>query len=190
MDVQKVWSDYGDQIKGFLASRVSNLEDAEDLLQEILIKTHKNLSSVKDPKRFGAWLFQLARNTLFDYYRKQVSKVPEKTVHELDLPAEDLPDQTQSVHAELSRCIRPFLSELPEIYRDAIVEADLNGTSQKELAKRWGVSHSAIKSRVQRGRQMLNQLFENCCSFELDAQGNIMDYEKKPDCCQFAENEV
>jgi len=183
MDVQRVWKEYGAQLRNFLASRVSTPEDAEDLLQEILIKTHKKLSSVKEPEKFKAWLFQVARNGLMDYYRKRRSTASEQNLPEHESLAQDSPDQVISVYAELSQCIKPFLGELPEKYRQAIEEVDLNGTSQKELAEGLGLSHSAVKSRVQRGRQLLKDLFETCCSYDLDARGNLMDYKENSDCC-------
>ena len=68
MDVQRVWQEYGTVLKHFLVSRLAVQEDAEDLLQENMIKTHKNLLSIKEPEKFKAWLFQIARNTLIDYY--------------------------------------------------------------------------------------------------------------------------
>jgi RNA polymerase sigma-70 factor (ECF subfamily) len=81
MDIQIVWEKYGDRLRKFLLSRVKNPDDAEDLLQEILIKTHKNISSVKEPKKFQSWLFKVARNTLYDYYRKPQTTLSGHTPH-------------------------------------------------------------------------------------------------------------
>ena len=92
-------------------------------------------------------------------------------------------DSEENIQQELSNCIKPFINSLPKIYRDALKEFDLNGVSQKKLAKKLGISHSAIKSRVQRGRGMLAKLFQSCCEYQLDARGNIMDYKKKSNCC-------
>ncbi|HCH25404.1 MAG TPA: RNA polymerase sigma factor SigZ, partial [Oceanospirillaceae bacterium] len=55
--------------------------------------------------------------------------------------------------------------------------------SQKQLAQELGISYSGLKSRVQRARVDLRQLFESCCSLELDAQGQIMDYDDDKTCC-------
>jgi RNA polymerase sigma-70 factor (ECF subfamily) len=83
----------------------------------------------------------------------------------------------------LSKCIKPFINSLPEIYRDALETVDINGISQKALAKELGISHSAVKSRVQRGREMLAALFQSCCTYDLDSRGNIIDYHANPKCC-------
>ena len=64
--------------------------------------------------------------------------------------------------------------QLPEKYRKAVEATDLKGASQKAHAEELGLPTSTVKSRVQRGRKMLGNLFHECCSYELDARGNIM----------------
>lgn len=73
--------------------------------------------------------------------------------------------------------------QLPEKYRKAVEATDLKGASQKAHAEELGLPTSTVKSRVQRGRKMLGNLFHECCSYELDARGNIMDYTAGSDCC-------
>ncbi len=181
LDIQQVWRDYGDRLRRFLVSKVASPDDAEDLLQEVLIKTHRHLPTLNDPKKFQAWLFQIARNTLTDYYRKRHAPVSDQSLPE---PAalENM-ENSGRVRQELSRCLQPFLKQLPKNYRAVVEAVDLKGQSQKALAEEWGLSHSAVKSRVQRGRNMLKDLFHACCTYQLDARGNIIDYEGKKDCC-------
>lgn len=73
--------------------------------------------------------------------------------------------------------------QLPEKYREAIEAIDLKGKSQKDLAEELGLGHSTVKSRVQRGRAMLGELFNECCTYQLDARGNIIGYVDGEDCC-------
>jgi RNA polymerase sigma-70 factor (ECF subfamily) len=183
MDIQIIWEKYGDRLRNFLLTRVKNPEDAEDLLQEILIKTHQNLASVKDPKKFQSWLYKIARNTLTDYYRKPVPTISGQTLPELEDLGDKKLDSQEIIREELSKCIKPFINSLPDIYRDALDAVELKGVSQKALANELGVSHSAIKSRVQRGREMLAALFQSCCTYDLDVRGNIIDYHSVPKCC-------
>ena len=181
LDIQQVWRDYGDRLRRFLVSKVASPEDAEDLLQEVLIKTHRHLPTLNDPKKFQAWLFQIARNTLTDYYRKQRVTVSDQSLPE---PAAlDREDDPGKVRQELRRCLQPFLKRLPKTYREAVEAVDLKDQSQKSLAEELGLSHSAVKSRVQRGRKILKELFHACCTFQLDARGNIIAYENNKGCC-------
>jgi RNA polymerase sigma-70 factor, ECF subfamily len=181
MNIEEIWNDYGNLLRGFLLSRVNNSEDAEDLLQEILIKTHKNMGSLKDPKKLKSWLFQIARNTLIDYYRKPTNTLSlESQLSELHA---EKPDAQEAMHQELSQCIKPFIKNLPEKYGEVLDAIDIQGVSQKELAKELGLSYSAVKSRAQRGRQKLKELFQECCTYKMDVRGNIIEYEAKSDCC-------
>ena len=59
---------------------------------------------------------------------------------------------------ELAECVRPMMNALPEKYRLPLLLSELDGLPQKEVAKRLGLSLSAAKSRVQRGREQLKHL--------------------------------
>ncbi|MEM9508794.1 MAG: RNA polymerase sigma factor SigZ [Cyanobacteria bacterium P01_E01_bin.35] len=181
MEFRQLWQEYSDQLRQFLRLRVNNRADVDDLLQEILIKTYQHLNTVKDPNKFPPWLFQIARNTLIDYYRKTKREIYRQDVSAL---TEEKVELYEQVRQELTNCIRPFLSQLPDKYREAIDAVDLQGVPQKELAKKLGLSYSAVKSRVQRGRRQLKAMFQECCHYELDALGNLVDFEVKSSNCR------
>ncbi|TAK64714.1 MAG: hypothetical protein EPO24_03095, partial [Bacteroidetes bacterium] len=61
-------------------------------------------------------------------------------------------------------------------YREAIKLSEIDGIPQKEVAKKLGISLSGAKSRVQRGRKMLKDLLFECCHFEFDRSGGVIDY--------------
>jgi RNA polymerase sigma-70 factor (ECF subfamily) len=69
---------------------------------------------------------------------------------------------------------------MPEDEADLIRKIDLEGCSQKQQAEQLGVSYSTFKSRMQKSRTDLKVLFDRCCDFELDKQGNLIDYHRKP----------
>ncbi|MCJ8272648.1 MAG: RNA polymerase sigma factor SigZ, partial [Psychrosphaera sp.] len=71
MNLETLWLAYQSNLKAFLHKNVSNPNDVEDLLQEILIKTHQNLGQLKDSKKVKSWLFQIANHTIIDFYRKR-----------------------------------------------------------------------------------------------------------------------
>ncbi|MFQ5549453.1 MAG: RNA polymerase sigma factor SigZ [Woeseia sp.] len=180
-DVETVWSEYGQGIKQFLNARLPHSADVDDLVQQVLIKTHEHISDVREPSKFRPWLYQVARNTLNDYYRRAR---PDASLPDILLPPEDDVEAYEEIRQELAQCIRPFISQLPEKYRDAVQAADLDNVPQTELAARLGLSHSAAKSRVQRGRAMLRELYQKCCALEIDARGNLSAYEPRDkECC-------
>lgn len=184
MEFKQLWQEYSDRLRQFLQSRVNNREDADDLLQEILIKTYQHLNTIEKPEKLLSWLFGIARNTLIDYYRKSHTENVRQDMLKRAVFINEEPEQYEQVRRELSDCIRPFLDRLPDIYREALLAVDLQGKSQKLLARELGLSHSAVKSRVQRGRSMLKEKFHECCHYELDVRGNLVDYGVKSNSCQ------
>ncbi len=139
MELKQLWQEYEDRLRQFLLSRVKNPADVDDLLQEILIKTYQHLNTVKKPEKLLSWLFQIARNTLIDYYRKSRVKTSRQDIVKRAMLTDEEPEQYEQVRRELTNCIRPFLNQIPEKYREAIEIVDLQGSSQKELAKKLGL---------------------------------------------------
>lgn len=185
MDIEQIWNQFGQRLRRFISARVQDSHVTDELTQELLIKSYKNLDSLKDEERVDAWLFRIARNVINDYYRKK--KRDEATQLTdidgfVDLLEQELPEET--VHEELSHCIRPFVDQLPDKYRRALIAVDIEGSSQKELAELLGVSHSTIKSQIQRGRAELRKLFRRCCDFTVDARGNVVGYDSKSGKCE------
>ena len=76
-----------------------------------------------------------------------------------------------------------MIDEFPEPYRQALLLTDVQGLSQKQLAEQQGLSLSGAKSRVQRARDKLRDLLLQCCHFEFDRRGGIVDYYEHCCCC-------
>lgn len=177
MNVEKVWKEYQTSLKGFLHKNISNPDDVDDLLQEILIKTYQKLSTVQDNKKVKSWLFQVANNTIIDFYRQRAKG---KEVSQDDLW---YTDSKESALDQLSACIIPFIKELPAQEAALLTAVEIEGASQKETAERMGMKYSTFKSKVQKSRKMLHKLFNECCEFSIDKQGNIIDFQEKNTGC-------
>ncbi|WP_057831306.1 RNA polymerase sigma factor SigZ [Colwellia sp. TT2012] len=173
MNIEDIWLAYRAALKRFLHAKISNEADVEDLLQDILIKTYNNLNTVKTQKSVKSWLFQIANNTIIDYYRKK-SRQQNANIEEL-WPTEEPQDN----NLDLANCISPFINALPEKHASLLIAIDMNNQSQKEYAEQLGVSYSTLKSRVQKSRGLLKKVFDDCCHFNIDKSGNVYDYEVK-----------
>jgi RNA polymerase sigma-70 factor (ECF subfamily) len=173
MKIDEIWSEYRLALQRFLQSKVSIEADVEDLLQEILIKTHHNLASVKKQNSIKAWLFQLANNTIIDYYRR---KGRNQAVSVEDFQSDK---QMPNSKVDLSHCIAAFIQALPEENAKLLIAIDINNQSQKQYAEQHGLSYSTVKSRVQKSRHLLKQVFDDCCHFKIDKLGNVYDYDPK-----------
>lgn len=172
----KIWEEFSARLKGFIFKRIQNEYDVEDILQEIFFKIYINILNLKEKDKLNAWVYQIARNSITDYYRqkgKVVIDYMEAIEDEIDL----------SIAADNSgvalSCLKPMINDLPEIYKQAIVLTEFQGLTQQEMAKRLGLSLPGAKSRVQRAREKLKGMLLNCCRFEIDRYGNILDYQPK-----------
>ncbi|MEX0721416.1 MAG: RNA polymerase sigma factor SigZ [Balneolaceae bacterium] len=161
MNTESIWKNFHDQLLAFIVSKVGNRELAHDLLQEVFVKIHLNLPSLKSSDALSSWVFSIARNVIIDNHRK--AKVEQKMEREVQSFFYD--DSESSKPDEYcEECLQPFIDELPPEFKEAILATDLGSLTQKEYAEQIGLSYSGLKSRVQRGRKQLNTLFSNCCT--------------------------
>jgi RNA polymerase sigma-70 factor (ECF subfamily) len=156
---------YSDYIYNFIYQYVKNRELAEDLTQEVFIKVWKNFKKFDPKKKFKVWLFQIARNTTIDFFRKK----KEINFSELEREGEefDIPDtgpipseifEKKEIQAEVKKA----LEALPLIYRSTLIFYYQNQFNLREIAEIRGEPVDTIKSRYRRALVLLQkQLLES-----------------------------
>jgi RNA polymerase sigma-70 factor, ECF subfamily len=155
-------------VKRFVARRVGP-DVVDDLAQEIFLRMHEHATELRDAARVAPWLFRIARSVVVDHLRKRRIHAPLDAAEE---PATEEPES--NFNSEMAAWFRPMIEMLPEEYRTALVLTEIEGITQRELADRAGLSLSGAKSRVQRGKQMLEGIVRACCDFEVDTRGNFV----------------
>ena len=175
MHIEQLWLDTESKLRRYLHKQVEDHSIVDDLLQNSFIKMQANIHQLKDIDKAGAWLFQIAKSTLMDYFRK------EKKLHQLPNPPtqtneRDLSNQT---HEALAFWLKGAIDLLPEPYREACYLREIEVMSQKDLAKHLGISYSGAKSRVQRGKIKLKEIVLDCCEVAADRYGNVIEVVKK-----------
>ena len=173
-----------EQLTKYVHKRVSNHSDAEDLLQDILLKVLSNPGPAEADKLLY-WVFAIARNQLTDYYRARGRNNHNVSVEEEQMPAADEEDISAGVKEALRGVLGELIGTLSEQDQHALRTVDLNGTSQKDFALGLGVDYTTAKSRVQRARQRLRLALERCCKIELDRRGapTACEPRESSDCC-------
>lgn len=177
--LETLWQQFSARLRAFILRRVEDEAVAEDLLQEVFLRIHTRMGGLHDSQRLEAWVFQITRNAIIDHYR---SRRPWATISE-DVAVEDelLPEPDAA--GEIAGSLREMAQALPEPYRQALILTEFNGLSQKELADRLGISLSGAKSRVQRARQKIKDELLNCCHFEFDRYGRVVEFWEHCCCC-------
>lgn len=180
MEVATIYKQFHNDLLGYVKSKVRSKEDAEDILQNVFIKISSGVDKLSEEVKLKSWIFTITRNAIIDYYRVTASKKKFTVPEEIDenIPVGDDPDPTKG----LDQCLNSMISLLPDEYRDIIVDAEIKGIRQKDLAERYGMAYPSMRSRIQRGRERLKKLFYNCCHIETDRHGNILAAQAKADC--------
>ncbi len=176
--VETIYNNFHGKLRSFTLRQVSDADTADDILQDVYLKIHSHIGDLRETERLESWIFQITRNAIADHYRR--TRPQEELPDSLPAPAEEEPDEA----TELAASIGGMMRCLPPKYRQALELTDFQGLSQADLAERLGISLSGAKSRVQRARQMLKDSFLDCCHFEFDRYGRVI--ESHPNCPQCA----
>lgn len=183
------WQGFRHRLERYVRRRVSNPADAEDLVQEILTRAVDRLPSLRSAERLTPWLDAISRHALVDYYRRRSRSPGTVTLDEIVDPALPVEPESEGNRRALASCLRPMVSALPAIYREAITRVDLNGERQTDVAAELGIGLSALKSRVQRGRSMLQKVFTDCCNVDRDATGRVVEFRRRGENCFVTPND-
>ena len=81
-----------------------------------------------------------------------------------------------------------MIDHLPEKYRQVIALSEYDGLNQREISEQLGMSFSGAKSRVQRSRAKFKDMLLECCHFEFDRLGQVIDYQSKESSCRYCPN--
>jgi RNA polymerase sigma-70 factor (ECF subfamily) len=175
MTTQQVWTKYADDVKHFILSRVKDPFIADDLLQDVFIKIHTKLHTLKDITKLKSWIFSIAKNSILDYY-----KATNQTFEVANFETETQIEKHE--HTEKD-CLRGILQSLPKKYRDPLFLADIKGLKQQEVANILNQSLPTTKSQIQRARKLIAKGFMDCCGFVLNDEGKLIgEIQDKDDC--------
>ncbi|HLP59744.1 MAG TPA: RNA polymerase sigma factor SigZ [Candidatus Deferrimicrobium sp.] len=173
---EQIWDAFNIKLKHFIRKRVSSDETAKDILQEVFLKIHTHIGTLRNNDKLQSWVYQITRNVIIDYYRKR------RPLIQLDeAVAVWREDGDIEVKEELSDCIKEIVMELPEKYREALILTEYQGLKQKDLEGKLSLSGSGAKSRVQRARLKVKEVLLLDCHHELARSGVAIDYQ--PCCC-------
>jgi RNA polymerase sigma-70 factor (ECF subfamily) len=149
-------------------------QDAEDVMQEALLKTFRHIKRIKRPEAFRTWLFRTVRNFCLMKRRKHVGE----PAHLLSLDAPSAPDATgretpaldvadagkrpdeRALNAWLGRRLRTALAGLSPVDRMIVLLREMEGLSTREVAEITTMSEDNVKTRLHRARGRLRELLK------------------------------
>lgn len=149
-----------DKLLGFIRSRVSTVEEAEDILQDVFYQFVAGYETIESIDRVTSWLYSVARNKIIDRYRRDAAQ-PKQTDFEVVRGSEDdapitlqdiLPDLDNSPDSTLLREaiwdeISDALAELPRDQREIFIQNEIEERGFREISEETGVSINTLLSR-------------------------------------------
>jgi RNA polymerase sigma-70 factor (ECF subfamily) len=174
--VSQVFEDHREAIFRLLLGMTREAAEAEDLTQETLLRAHAKLDTLQDESKLVPWLYRIATNLARDRFRQPSWKIrPEslESAEESVLPlADDAPRLDRAMEKkEMSGCVRRYLENLSDDYRNVILLHDVQGLTNPEIANLLGDSVGAVKIRLHRARAELRDALARGCSFSQDDEG-------------------
>lgn len=152
---------YKDRLFNFVLRYFNNAEQAEDVVQDTLIKLYTHASYYKNIAKFSTWIFTIAKNNALTELRKNKRKQTDSLWTE-DGKVIDINSKEESLESKVQNEIaidqlNKFLDEIPENFRMAVVLRDFQELSYEEISKILEIPIGTIKSRINRGRIQLAQ---------------------------------
>lgn len=147
-------------------------EDAEDVMQDALLKTYQHVNHIADPDAFRTWLYTTVRNTCLMKRRRRAGEPAHVTSLEQgtrlddgDTAAVEVADSAQDPHEQLQTAsagerLQTALQALPGSYRAIVVMREIEGLTTRETAVITGLSEANVKQRLHRARVLLRRILE------------------------------
>ena len=141
-------------LRAFAISLCGNVDRADDLVQETMLRALANINSFQPGTNMSAWLFTILRNHFRSEYRKRRREVEDSDGHYADSLKQQPEQHGQVEFTEF----RKALAQLPSDQREALILVGASGFSYEEAANICGCAVGTIKSRVNRARTRLAEL--------------------------------
>jgi RNA polymerase sigma-70 factor (ECF subfamily) len=164
METQNIWKQFNEELYFFILKKVKNEAATNDIFQNTFLKIHKNLHQLNDEEKLKAWVFQIARNEITNYFKQEsVYVAVTKETKEIE-----------SENYENICCFDKFINDLPLIYKEPIELVYLKGKKQYEVSEILNISLANVKARIRRAKDILKKNFNECCKYQFDKNGSLI----------------
>jgi RNA polymerase sigma-70 factor (ECF subfamily) len=156
-DIQKLygfWEQNYNRMLYYVKSRTYYSPDAEDLTQNVFIKSLIGYSQLRNPEKLSSWIYSIAKNTARAFrvsnfrYRNHFMPLDDESWHSLRYDAEKLLELRENVR---------IIQKMPAWRRDVLLLL-MQGFEEREISATLGIPKGTVKSRIRRGRELLENM--------------------------------
>ena len=169
--VAEIFTDYRKRLLTFIRLRVSRIEDAEDILQEVFYQFSKVNNTLNPIENTAAWLYRAARNRIINQYKKKKDEPLPASYDEDDeeyifdeiadiLYGEETTPETEMLRALVYEEIQTALAELPKEQREVFEMTELLDFSVKEVSEKTNTPVNTVLSRKHYAVKFLRKRLE------------------------------
>ncbi len=155
---------YQNLVYNFLYRLAPYWDDLDDLAQEVFIKVYHSIRKLKDRSQFKSWLHQIAVRVYMDEQRRRKKRQERFISDERIFAMQSDPQENPGQHLErqeLQRQLQEAINRLPEEFKLAIVLREIQELSYEDIGIALNCSTGTVRSRIFRGRQLLQQMLKN-----------------------------
>jgi len=154
-----------DAFKAFLVGRVGNAAEAEDILQNGLLKALQRAGDLQDDAKLTAWFYQLLRHAVIDHYRARssVRRKHDALGEMVATLGEDVADAPKGWEAQICGCLGSVVETLKPLHTELLRRVDLNGESVQAAAKALRITPNNASVTLHRARKELREKLKAFC---------------------------
>ncbi|MCR4901517.1 MAG: sigma-70 family RNA polymerase sigma factor [Butyrivibrio sp.] len=158
-DYEEIYREYDKKVLSYIRTRVSNVQDAEDIHADVFMKVLQNLHTFDDTKAsISTWIYTIAHNKVIDFYRVNHESLP----LELDALGEAEPSYEENLNDGSLDILAEALEKLSEKDRSIIVLSYYSGYSLKETAEKMNISYNSCKQHHKAALANLKEILKDC----------------------------
>lgn len=164
----EIVSRYKDRLTNFVYRYVGNYDECDDIVQDTFVKVYTSKHLYKEVAKFSTWIYTIAINLAKTKLAKQqkyktfsISDVYDDEDKDFDIPDDAFTPDVDANSKFLNAHIQKALSQINENYRELVILRDIEDYSYEEIVEMTGLPMGTVKSRINRGREKLQELLKD-----------------------------
>ncbi len=176
MDTQELWDTYSQQIRKYISARIE-WPAVDDILQQVFLKAHEKLYTIKENKAIKSWLYRITQHSIIDRYRKEYwwKQGTMDDAYRDALENDETNVNEKKIISNISSCLLPMIDTLDDQSQKVMQRYLEPNTTQAMIAEELWISVSNIKVIVHRAKKKLKEKYQQCCYQYTDWKWNIID---------------